>query len=77
MHNYSLQLKNMFFQTNWMNQGQTFAVSRIVRHGNGQYYDRNQRKTLHKKQHCSQGESIQPLITLKLLLEQIGVPCYP
>lgn len=54
MHNYSLQLKNMFFQTNWMNQGQTKAVSRIVRYGNGLYYDRKQRKhtksnTAHKE----------------------------
>lgn len=76
MHNYSLQLKNMFFQTNWMNEGQTKAVSRIVRYGNGLYYDRKQRKHT-KKQHGSQGESIQPLITLQLLLEQIGIPYYP
>lgn len=67
MHNYSLQLKNMFFQTNWMNQG---------RYRNGLYYDRKQRKHT-KKEHGSQGESIQPLITLQLLLEQIGIPYYP
>lgn len=73
MHNYSLQLKNMFFQTNWMNQGQTKAVSRIVRYGNGLYYDRKQKSNMYG----SQGESIPPLITLQLLLEQIGIPYYP
>lgn len=56
-----------------MNQGQTKAVSRIVRYGNGLYYDRKQRKHT-KKEHGSQGESIPPLITLQLLLEQIGIP---
>lgn len=52
-------------------------MSRIVRHGNGLYYDRNQGEKTHKKQNGSQGESIQPQITLQLLLEQIGIPYYP
>lgn len=54
MHNYSLQLKNMFFQTNWMNQGQTKAVSKKLGMGmdctmTGNRENTQKRNTAHKE----------------------------